>query len=47
MIELLAALGGAVLTVNGAILVYVVRIERRLTRLETLDEVRGLVRGSA
>jgi len=38
--EVLLTLAGLVLTLQGATLAYVVRIERRLTRLETIEELR-------
>jgi hypothetical protein len=37
--ELVAAIGGILIALQGATLAYVVRIERRLTRLETIDEL--------
>lgn len=40
MIELVVAIGAFLVGLNGATFAYVVRIERRLTRLETLDEMR-------
>lgn len=48
MIELALSIAGLVLTLQGATLAYVVRIERRLTRLETIDELeRGRVAAPA
>ena len=41
MLALVLAATAVQLTVTGAILVYVVRIEQRLTRLETIDELRA------
>lgn len=38
-LELALAAGGLLLTLQGATLFYVVSIERRLTRLETLQEI--------
>ena len=40
MIELFLAGVGILVTLNGAILAYVISIERRLTRLETFQEIR-------
>jgi hypothetical protein len=37
--ELLVAIAGLLAALQGATLTYVIRIERRLTRLETIDEV--------
>ena len=45
MIE--AAIAGIVIGLNGAILAYVISIERRLTRLETFQEVRRAPRQPA
>jgi hypothetical protein len=39
LIAALAAIGALVLTLQGATLAYVMKIERRLTRLETIDEL--------
>jgi hypothetical protein len=44
--ELLIGIAGILFALQGATLAYVVKIERRLTRLETLDEVRRQVRGA-
>lgn len=41
------ALAGLVLALQSATLSYVVSIERRLTRLETLQEIRGAQRRPA
>jgi hypothetical protein len=39
---IVALLNGALIPINGAVLGYVVNIERRLTRLETRDELRKI-----
>lgn len=41
---LLSFLGAALVALNGATFAYVLRIERRLTRLETIQEIRHAAR---
>lgn len=44
MIELVVAIGALLVGLNGVTFAYVLRIERRLTRLETVDELRDAPR---
>lgn len=41
--DVLLAILGASLALNAGTFWYVVRIERRITRLETLEQVRGVL----
>ncbi len=43
-IEFAGAIAGVLVTLQLATLAYCVRTERRLTRLETIEEVRGVAK---
>ena len=45
-VEVVFAMASVLLALNGATFAYVVRIERRITRLETIDELRRVEAGA-